>query len=134
MSSSTPQAIVDNRADYYTFFTVASETRLLLSLPQWTKVTVELETAGPVAIGTRQQLDPVASGRGAMLSTDQPFEMLLGPNTRLYYAATGIHRVTIKVEAIPWMQSIYAAISALAPLLQALKPSTPAAAPPQRRC
>lgn len=113
IASNTPQAIIDNRADFYTFFTVAGGTKLLLSVPQWTKITLRLETAGPVAVGTREQLDPVASGKGRLLPTDEDVVMMLGPNTRFFYAATGLQRVAIHVEAVPWLQAIFEALRAI---------------------
>jgi hypothetical protein len=130
------QSITDNRADYYNFLTKTGSTQLLLSLPQWTKITMRLNTAGPVVVGTREQLDPVISGKGAPLVTDQEFEMLIGPNTRVYYFATGINSVTIKVEAIPWMLTIASLISDVVKAISGLKLSAPAPSgpSPQRRC
>jgi len=134
IASTTPQATVDNRADLYAVFTKAEGTSLLVSVPQWTKLTLRLETAGPVAVGTREQLDPVGSGKGRLLPTNEDVVVIIGPNTRFFYASTGFHRISVHIEAIPWLQSIFEAIKGLAKIVST--PSKPASSPPptKRNC
>jgi hypothetical protein len=132
----TPQATSDNRSDYYTIFTKAGGTQTLVQVPQYAKITFELETAGPVSVGTRAQLDPVGSGKGALLTTDKEFEMLVGPNTTIYYAATGLHRVKVKIEAIPWLRTLNEGLLAIVAAINGLRQAAPrpAPAPAVRKC
>lgn len=79
----------------------------------WARVTLTLETAGPVAVGTMSQISPVLSGRGELLETDVPMYFDIAKGTKLYIAATGVNRVKFKVEAFPWLEQITGLIRAL---------------------
>lgn len=134
MADATPQSTIDNRADLYVLFTVAGGTRLLVSVPQWTKITLRLETAGPVSVGTREQLDPTGSGKGRLLPTNEDVIVNLGPNTRFYYAAESLQRVSVHIEAIPWLQAIHEAVKGVARAAAAPKTPASVASPPKRTC
>ena len=72
----------------------------------WAKVTLTLETAGPVAVGNLSSITPVLSGKGQLLETDVPTEFFIAKGTRLYIAAAGINRVKRVIEPIPWLEVI----------------------------
>lgn len=72
----------------------------------WAKVTLTLETAGPVCVGNLSSITPVLSGKGQLLETDVPTIFFIGKGTRLYIAAAGINRVKRIVEPVPWLETI----------------------------
>jgi len=74
----------------------------------WAKVTMILETAGPVAVSTRANFLPLLSGKGTLLTTDDPFTMTIAKGTRIWYAASSINRVKIIIEPLPWLEQITA--------------------------
>jgi hypothetical protein len=95
-----PQVMPDNaqQTDIYNYFTVPGETKILISASRWILVRLTLETAGPVAVGTRATLAPVLSGKGPLLPTGVPFEFTLAPGNRLYILAESVNRVKVVNE------------------------------------
>ena len=96
-----------NHSDIYTYFTrpTTGKSELLYSAEEWVRIWLSLETAGPVAVSTRQEIVPVLSGKGILLD-DQPREFLLPRGDRLYIAAESINRVKFQIEAIPYLEAI----------------------------
>lgn len=74
----------------------------------WAKVTLTLDTAGPVVVGTRAELAPITSGRGWPLTTDQPIEFTIAKGSRLYIFSTALNRVKVQIAPIPWLEGITA--------------------------
>jgi hypothetical protein len=72
----------------------------------WAKVTLILETAGPVAVGNMATITPVLSGKGQLLETDEPTVFYIAKSNRLYVAAAGINRIKRTIEAVPWLETI----------------------------
>lgn len=72
----------------------------------WARITLTLETAGPVAVGQNQQLTPVLSGKGQLLQTNVPTVFNVGKGNKIYVAATTVNRIKVCVEAIPWLETI----------------------------
>ena len=72
----------------------------------WARVTLVLETAGPVAVGQMAELTPVLSGKGMLLQTGVPVTFTIDKGTRLYVAATGINRIKVVVEPVPYLEVI----------------------------
>jgi hypothetical protein len=72
----------------------------------WARVTLTLETAGPVAVGENQQLTPVLSGKGQLLQTGVATTFNIGKGNKLYVAATTVNRIKVLVEAVPWLETI----------------------------
>lgn len=102
-----PRQLQVSRADIKTYFTVVGGTHLLYSAESWVRIRLTLEDAGPVAVGDAAQLDPVLSGRGVLLDTDQPQEYTLGKGMRIYIAAeNAANRVKVVVDPIPWLEQI----------------------------
>ena len=96
-----------NHTDIYTYFTrpTTGKSELLYSAEEWVRIWLSLETAGPVAVSTRQEIVPVLSGLGILLD-DRPREFLLPKGDRLYIAAESVNRVKFQVEVIPYLQKI----------------------------
>lgn len=93
-----------------TYFTVIGESRLLFSAERYIVVTLNLETAGPVAVGTQHTITPVLSGKGVLLETDVDRKFVLSKGDRLYIAAESINRVKFIVEPVPYLRHIYGAV------------------------
>ena len=79
----------------------------------WAKVTLTLETAGPVAVGNSSSITPVLSGKGQLLETDVPTIFFIAKGTRMYVAASGINRVKRIVEPVPWLETIAGLVGTL---------------------
>src|SRR5262245_3660571 len=80
----------------------------------WARVTLTLETAGPVAVGNMASISPVLSGKGQLLETDVPLSFYIAKGTRLYVAAAGINRIKRVIEPVPWLETITGMLGAAA--------------------
>jgi len=101
----------DTRTKIYSYFTSGPAkgegTPILYNGDRlWARVTVTLQTAGPVAVGDISQLQPVLSGRGALLVTNVPYTLTIAKGTKLYIASTGVNRVLVEIAPIPWLEQI----------------------------
>jgi hypothetical protein len=104
-------ARVDGRTLIYTFFTalpnVGEPTPILYNGDRlWARITLTLETAGPVSVGTISNLAPVLGGNGELLETDFPMTFDIYKGTRLYILSTGVNRIKVVVSPIPWLEMI----------------------------
>jgi hypothetical protein len=119
--------------DVFTYFTPANgQTQLVFSAndTDWVDIIMNLETAGPVAFGTKQDLSPVASGKGRLLPTGVDVHLTLPPAGRLYMVSTTVNRVAMQVSPYPWLRDILEAERAAikppaAPGSSAPKPTGP---------
>lgn len=103
----------DKRTQITTYFTKAGVTPtpiLYNGDRMWAKVTLTLETAGPVAVGNMAEITPVLSGRGQLLATNVPTPFTIAKGTRLYIASTSVNRVKVLVEPLPWLEQITALV------------------------
>lgn len=109
--SSSTLAPTSQATDTFTYYTKSSTEpqQLYTGDRPWAQVTVLLETAGPVAVATKQNFLPVLSGKGRLLTTGQSAVYILPKGSRLYVAATAVNRVSVVVEPIPWLEQLYAA-------------------------
>jgi hypothetical protein len=73
---------------------------------QYARVTLVLETAGPVVVGTKQQLYPVTSGKGERLDTGVPFTFNIAKGDRIWVATTSINRIKVQIGPVPWLEQI----------------------------
>lgn len=111
-SSMAPSPMgTDRTTDSFTYFTRASSATdaaviLYNGDRDWAKVTLLLETAGPVVVGTRAELAPVLGGSGRLLRTDIPVELTIAKGTRIYILATAVNRVAVTIEPWPWLEQI----------------------------
>jgi hypothetical protein len=71
---------------------------------QYAQVYLTLETAGPVAVSTKQQILPVLSGKGQLLETGVPLLFSLAKGNRLWVATTSINRIKVTVQPLPWLE------------------------------
>jgi hypothetical protein len=94
------------RTEMFTHFTTPGTDFLLYQAESWVKLRFILETAGPVAIGTRDSISPVLSGKGILLSTGVEFSFYVGRGARVTISSTAINRVSFIVEPIPWLEQI----------------------------
>ncbi len=105
----------------YTYFTSATETKLLYSAEGWVKARLILETAGPVAVGMDQNITPVLSGKGILLPINVEVEFYLSKGDRIFIAAEAINRVRFIIEPTPYsnaLGSIEGALAAIAGLVR----------------
>lgn len=113
----TTQGRSDHRTDVYTYITKIGGTEQLYDGSRaWARITMTLESAGPVAIGTREGLQPVLSGRGELLDTDAPKTLVIAKGSRVYIAATSVNRVKVEIEPLPWLEQIAGTINAIVDL------------------
>ena len=96
--------------DIYNYFTPIGGSNLIYSSQGWVKIKLTLETAGPVAVSTRQDITPALSGKGRLLPVGEEVEFYLGKGDRLFVTATAVNRVSVVVEPVPWLQAIAIAI------------------------
>lgn len=113
--STNPSTGGETRSKVATYFTRAPRpgepTDILYNGDrQWLKLTLVLQTAGPVAVGTSSKIVPVLSGQGVLLNTGVPFTLIVAKGTRVYIAATGVNRVLVQEEPLPWLEQITASI------------------------
>ena len=98
-----------------TYFTsvpaIGSPTPELYSADRlWSKVTVTLETAGPVAVGFSSNLSPITSGKGILLTTNEPVTFNVAKGNKLYIQSSSVNRVKLQVESFPWLEQITGAL------------------------
>jgi len=97
--------------EIYTLITRSDgRTQLLYSAEEPIKVRLTLETAGPVSIGTRENLGTPLSGGGVLLITNEEMIWNLPRGDRLYYVAGSVNRVKVSTEPIPYGQQVLDAI------------------------
>jgi hypothetical protein len=97
----------------YTYFTTAGETKLLYSAENWMKARLILEDAGPVSIGMDQNITPVLSGKGILLTTNVEIEFVISKGDRIFVAAEAINRVKFIIEPLPYVGLLSSIQSAL---------------------
>jgi hypothetical protein len=73
---------------------------------QYAQVVLTLETAGPVIVGTKQQLYPVTSGKGARLETGVPTKFTISKTNRLWVATGSLNRISVTIQPVPWLEQI----------------------------
>lgn len=108
----------ENQTRIFTYFTKTPNPSLQFEVlyngdRMWSKVTLTLETAGPVAVGDSQILQPVLSGKGQLLETNVPTPFIIAKGTRIYVAATTVNRIKVVVEPLPWLEVITGLLGAL---------------------
>lgn len=121
------------RAEIYTYFTRADGvTHLLYDPKEQIRLRLELETAGPVAVSTREELGPVLSGKGVLLTTGDEQEFILSLGDRMFIIAETSDRVKLIAEPIPYVPEILKAVLKLAGSTSGELDTPPPAAPPQK--
>jgi hypothetical protein len=80
----------------------------------WARITVTLETAGPVAIGTKANITPVLSGKGILLRTGVPKTFDIAKGDNLYIASNAVSRLSLEIQPLPWLEQMAGSISMVA--------------------
>lgn len=111
-----------NRPSITTYFTkvpvVGEQTPVLYSGDRlWSRVTLTLETAGPVAVGQMAQIAPVLSGKGQLLATGVPTSFDIPKGSKLYIAATAVNRIKVSIQSLPWLEQITGLLSHMVGLI-----------------
>jgi hypothetical protein len=101
------------RTEISTRFTKETGSTLLYQAEGWVRVRLMLETAGPVAVGTRDDVAPPLSGKGILLPIDVEITFPMQKGGRIFLAATSVNRVRFIVEPIPWYEQIAAMLGKL---------------------
>jgi hypothetical protein len=92
---------------YFTRVTPTGDAPVLYNADRlWARVRLTLETAGPVVVGFSSNLVPVLSGKGVLLRTGEETVFDVSRGNRLYIAATGVNRVSVVIESVPWLEQI----------------------------
>lgn len=86
----------------------------------WARVTLTLDTAGPVVVGNRAELGPIFSGRGWTLTTGEPITFTIAKGTRLYILSSSINRVKVEIAPVPWLEQITALSEGILSALRSL--------------
>jgi len=124
------------KTQIYTYFTQIPDrtgaSKLLYNSEGWVRATLRLETAGPVAVGTREEIAPVLSGKGVLLppgDTDS-VTFIIPAGQRLFITAEAVHRVKFTIEPVPWLEQILSGMgigfNSLAGLLGRIARTAPA--------
>ncbi len=83
----------------YTYTTVPDgQTRRLYDAKLSVKVSMRLDTAGPVAMGTRHDLSPLLSGKGVLLNSEDWTDFELNLGDRLFIIAETVERVQFLIQ------------------------------------
>ena len=86
----------------------------LFSADNWYEMEFQLETAGPVSVGTNSNLFPVLGGAGVLLpATGEPIRFIVGRGDRVYYAAEAVNRVKVMIKPLPFIERAVAELGAV---------------------
>lgn len=80
---------------------------------QFAEVILELQTAGPVFVGTKQQILPLGSCKGQQLFTGQQVRYQLPKGNRLWVATGSISLIAVTIQAYAWLENITGLISSI---------------------
>jgi len=72
----------------------------------WVEAKLRLESAGPVAVGTDNDLGPTVSGRGWLLAPGETLTITLDPASKLYIVAESVSRVGVVIQSFAWVEEI----------------------------
>ena len=110
--------------EIYTYFTIPDgRTKLLYSAENWVRIELQLETAGPVAVSTRQDVSPVLSGKGILLppTLDLSIDFVLPKGDRVFIVAEAVNRVKFIVEPIAWQEQILRGVGQIVDAIKGIR-------------
>lgn len=121
----TPQPVsggaqMDRQTEVFTYntavgFVTPGQTPILYNGDRnWAEVTLVLDTAGPVVVGTRADLQPIFSGKGWTLTTGEPITFTIAKGNRLYIFSSAVNRVKVQIAPLPWLEQITAELGVIA--------------------
>lgn len=106
------------RTEISTYFTKIGGNHLLYQAEGWVGLRIMLETAGPVAIGTRDDVEPVLSGKGITLVRDVEVAFPLAKGNRVFITAGAVNRVRLIIEPVPWAEQNTTMLGSIVSLLR----------------
>lgn len=107
--------------DIKTIFTQIGGSQEFYQAHTWVKIKLRLETAGPVSVSTRSEIEPVLGGAGGLLN-DVDMEFILSKGDRLYYTAQAVNRFRMISQPMPVIETV---------VVPALEENSPPPAPLQ---
>ncbi len=110
-----PYAMQSDQTDMFDMLTTSvGQSKQFYVTNRWIRVTLTLQTAGPVVVSTRAEVVPVLSGKGTSLVTGQPITFTLPRGSSLYYGCASVQRVSVIIEPVPWANEIAGKIDGVA--------------------
>lgn len=106
------------RTEISTYFTKVGGNQLLYQAEGWVKIRLMLETAGPVAVGSRDDVSPVLSGKGILLPTNVEIAFPLQKGNRIFITAGAVNRVRLIIEPVPWAEQVTTMIGSIVSILR----------------
>jgi hypothetical protein len=91
----------EGRTEINTYFTKVGGDHLLYQAESWVIIRLMLEGAGPVDVGTRDQIAPVLSGKGISLPQNVEIAFPLAKGNRIWITANTINRVRRIIQPVP---------------------------------
>lgn len=111
----TTQGTSSNKTEASTYITKVGVTDTVYDGSRlWARVTLTLETAGPVSAGTKQNLLPVLGGAGITLDTGVDRVFTISKGNQLFIAANAVSRVKVVIESLPWLEQIAGTVAQVA--------------------
>jgi hypothetical protein len=89
-----------------TRFTKPGENTLLYQAEGWVYINLLMIDAGPVSVGTRDDIAPVLSGKGGLLIQNEIFRFPVRKGQRVFITANTVARVRMTIEAPPFGEQV----------------------------
>lgn len=96
-----------------TYFTNVGGDSLLYQAESWVYLNLVLLDAGPVAVGTRENISPVLSGKGGLLVQNELARFSMRAGQRLFITANTVSRVRVTIEPPPFGQQVLELLSSI---------------------
>lgn len=110
--------IAFGRTEMWTYTTRPTGEFLLYEADSWMRVRIALLTAGPVDVGSREQISPVQSGKGASLITGETMEFEIKKGERLFITSNSVNLVRVIVSPIPFGEQLLSTVGSLLTILR----------------
>ena len=110
--------VASGRTEISTYFTKPGGDFLLYQAEGWVRLRLMLETAGPVAVGSRDAVAPALSGKGILLPRDVEITFPLTKGNRIFITSGAVNRVRFIIEPIPWADQFATMFGSIVSLLR----------------
>ena len=107
-----PPAAV-GRSEISTRFTKPGENTFVYQAESWVYLNFTLIDAGPVDVGTRDDIAPVLSGKGGPLVQNEVFRFPISKGQRVFITANTVSRVRMVIEAPPYGEQILSLLASI---------------------
>jgi hypothetical protein len=105
--------VAQGRSEISTYFTTPGQNSLLYQAESWVYLNLTLIDAGPVAVGTREDLAPVLSGKGGLLVQNETFRFPVRAGQRVFLTANTVSRVRMSIEPAPYGEQILSLLASI---------------------